>query len=150
MRKTVAVLLAAFAVAGCGGPPPLHPVTGKVTLGGKPYDRLIVYFRPEGEVTAFNLGVGETGPDGTMPAVRCSHGVGLQAGTYKVTFTCMAAKGGKKPAAAGEKPDDDRSVSMVELVQPPFDDKTSQATTTKTFTVVAGANTFEFDIPAGK
>src|SRR6478735_9241891 len=53
--------------SGCGGPPPLHPIKGKITLGGKSYNRLIVYFRPaEGKADEYNLGVGETDKDGIL------------------------------------------------------------------------------------
>jgi hypothetical protein len=51
---TTAIGLATLLAAGCGkSDPPVYPITGKVTLGGKPYERVIVYFRPvNGEINA--------------------------------------------------------------------------------------------------
>ncbi|MGL4422281.1 MAG: hypothetical protein ACRCZF_16545 [Gemmataceae bacterium] len=151
--RTLARLIAIglLTLSGCGAPT-LHPITGKVTLGGKPYSRLLIYFRPvSGEVTMHNLGVGETDAQGQMLGVKCASGLGLAAGEYRVTFSCMQPSTKGKPAAAGgadEKPDDNATVQMMELVRPPLDDKTSQETSPQRFTVKPGANTFEFDIPA--
>lgn len=149
MRTRLSIPVVCLVLAGCGGPPPLHPVGGKITLGGKSYPRLIVYFRPaEGQVTEFNMGIGETDKAGAL-TLRTSAGPGLEAGEYKVSFSCMVAKGGKT-VGAGEKPDDFGAVQMTELVPPPYDDRTSADATPTRFTVKPGQNTFEFDIPAGK
>jgi hypothetical protein len=143
--------LGAWAAVGCGGPPPLHPVTGKITLGGKGYQRLIVYFRPAaGNVTEFNLGVGETDASGNL-TLRSTGGPGLQAGEYKVTFTCMVPKSGPGNLKVSDKPDDNRTVAFVELVPQPYDDGTSAEATPLRFTVKPGQeNRYNFDIPAKK
>jgi hypothetical protein len=150
---TVALIGASLLLSsGCGGPPPLHPIKGKITLGGKSYHRLIVYFRPvSGKVGEYNLGVGETDKDGNL-TLRSSGGPGLMKGDYKVTFTCMVAPNAKGNVAFGsnEKPDDKGTVIMKELVPNPYDDKTSQESTPITFTVKSGENTFDFDIPLNR
>ena len=145
----LAVLVASLiALVGCGGDPAVYPITGKVTLGGKPYERLIVYMRPvSGPVTAFTMGVGETSKDGTL-TLRSTGGAGIAAGEYKVTFTCMQVKGTNKGVGLDEKPDEDGRAVASERVPPPYDDKTSQAESPVRFTVKAGENRFEFDIPA--
>lgn len=149
--RFVVLGLLATGLVGCGKKdPPVHAVTGKVTLGGKAYPRLLVYFRPvAGESTGFNNAVGETDKDGNL-TVRSTGGLGLQAGEYKVTFTCMVPKTGS-PAADklthGDKPDE-RGITTVELVPDAHADKTAAETTTVRFTVGAGENKFDFDIPA--
>jgi hypothetical protein len=120
-------------------------------MGGKGYERLIVYLRPvSGTVTEYNLGVGETDKSGTL-TLRSTAGNGLQAGEYKVTFTYKIPKtGGSKPVGPDEKPDDVAGVEFIELVPPPYDDGTSSETTPQRFTVKPGENVLEFDIPTKK
>ena len=146
---TTAVGLAALLAAGCGkNDPPLYDVHGKVTLKGKPCERLTVHFRPlSGEVTPFNMGVGETDKNGVFKTVMSAGGNGLQAGEYKVVFTYMTTKSGKT-AAAGEKLDD-AGAGMVatEQVGKPYDIGTSLDDTPVRFTVKPGDNEFTFDIP---
>lgn len=134
-----------LAIAGCGGEPTLYPIEGKVTLGGKAYNRLIVYFRPIDEkVNAYNLGVGETDVQGIL-GLRSTAGQGLAAGNYRVSFTCMEMKGGKGSAGLGEKMDDQPGMTAVERVPPEYCDAKNSPVE---FVVTAGTdNYFEFDIP---
>jgi hypothetical protein len=152
---TSAIGLTVLLAAGCGkSDPPVYPITGKVTLGGKPYERLIVYFRPvSGEITPFNLGVGETDKDGTLK-MRSSGGMGVMAGEYKVTFTLQMMKTAKGTQAVGA---DDKvgdlggSVTAVELVPDEFAAGKAEESTPVRFTVKPGEeNRFEFDVPAKK
>jgi hypothetical protein len=149
-RLVSVLLLGYLLIVGCGGDPPLHTLSGKVTLGGKSYSRLLVYFRPvEGKVNQFNLGVGETDAAGVL-SLRSTAGMGLVAGKYRVSFSCMQPK--NNPAAANlspdEKPDDDRNIQMEELVPSPYDNETNADTTPLEFEVKPGTeNHFEFDIP---
>lgn len=147
--KRAVLLLAALAFqSGCGGPPPLHSITGKVSLGGKTYPRLIVYFYPEsGRVGSHNLGVGETDSTGKL-TLRSTAGDGLAAGDYKVFFSCMVTPSGSVVDAGNEKFDDRRAVETVELVPEAY---TSDETTPVTFVVRRKAeNIFEFDIPVSQ
>jgi hypothetical protein len=142
------ILLSSAVLAGCGGDPPLHSLGGKVTLGGKAYPRLLVYFRPiEGNITTFNLGVGETDAAGVL-SLRSTAGMGLMAGKYRVSFSCMQPKGRPISANADEKPDDDRSIEMIEMVPEPYDNENNADTSPLEFEVKAGVeNFYEFDIP---
>lgn len=142
------MVVASLLVAGCGGEPPLHSLTGKVTLGGKSYSRLLVYFRPlEGKITPLNLGVGETDQAGVL-SLRSTAGMGLIAGKYRVSFSCMQPKGRAIVASSDEKPDDDRTVQMIEMVPEPYDNENNADSSPLEFEIKAGAeNHFEFDIP---
>lgn len=144
-----AAFLLCVSLNGCGGDPPLHALGGKVTLGGKSYSRLLVYFRPiEGQVNQFNLGVGETDAAGVL-SLRSTAGMGLMAGKYRVSFSCMQPKGGTTTAGTDEKPDDDKNIQMVELVPAPYDNESNADTSPLEFEIKAGVeNYFEFNIPA--
>lgn len=133
---------------GCGGQPPLHSITGKVSLGGKTYPRLIVYFYPKsGRVGSHNLGVGETDAAGNL-TLRSTAGDGLAAGEYKVFFSCMVTPSGSVIDAGNEKFDDRRGVETVELVP---DEYASDETTPVIFQVRRQSeNNFEFDIPVSR
>jgi hypothetical protein len=136
---------------GCGGDPELHSLSGKVTLGGKSYSRLLVYFRPsEGKIDQFNLGVGETDESGEL-SLRSTAGMGLAAGKYRVSFSCMQPEGAKANISTDEKPDDDRNVKMVELVPEPYDNENNADSSPLEFEIKPGMeNRFEFDIPVKK
>lgn len=138
-------------ISGCGGKPPIHPVKGKVTLGGKAYPRLLVYFRPiSGPITESNMAVGETDAEGKI-TFHSSAGDGLQSGEYKVSFTCMVNKKGAIVSSTTDKPDDISTETFLELVPQPYDDGTSADSTPVRFTVKAKEeNNFVFDIPTSK
>lgn len=143
----VAVLVGSLALAtGCGRPPALYPVTGKVTLGGKGYPRLLVYFRPaSGLVTEYNHAVGETDKDGAL-GIRSAAGNGLQAGEYRVTFALYLDNRSGKAVGGTDKPDES-GLSTRQVIPSPYDDETSQSKTPVTFSVKPGENSFSFDIP---
>lgn len=143
IHRCIFLILTSLAL-GCGDPP-LHPVTGKVTLDGKAYERLIVYFRPmDGKPSEFNIGVGETDHTGKL-TLRSTAGGGLQKGMYRVSFTCVvpANKSGAATGLSDEKSDDDRRLVTKELVP---DEYASQESPVE-FEVQSGDNVFEYDIP---
>jgi hypothetical protein len=144
--------LLAFFVAlltGCSGDPPLHPVTGKVTLGGKSYERLLIYMDPiDAEVTPFNKGVGETDVKGEFEinsTASTPEDSGLAAGEYRVYFNCWMRQG-SAVGLTDEKPDERNTKLITEdIVPPPYNDPVNSPVT---FEVESGENVFEFDIPA--
>ena len=141
----LALVLLIVVMTGCGGDPALHEITGKVTLGGKSYNRLLVYFRPiDQKVTKFNLGVGETDQKGEL-ALRSTAGNGLAAGRYKVVFSCLQMEGSDKAVPTDEKVDDNPNMKVVELVPAKY---ATEDETPVEFEVKAGQNVFEFDIPS--
>lgn len=128
---------------GCG-PPDLHPVKGKVTLGGKSYARLLVYFRPiNQQANAYTMGVGETDAEGNL-GLRSTAGDGLAAGRYRVHFSCPVASDRRGIIQTDEKADDNRSVKVVEQVPGKYADPENSPVE---FEIESGENLFEFDIP---
>lgn len=149
MLRAMACLLSLLALmSGCGDPP-LYPISGKITLGGKPYERLLVYFHPmDQKVTAFTMGVGETTKDGTL-GMRSTAGNGLAKGKYRVSFHCNVFQGAPNETVGldGGKGDDNNQKREVrDLVPSPYN---SALESPVEFEVSAsGNNVLEFDIPA--
>ena len=144
-----ALVPALLFVIGCSGDPPLHPISGKVTLGGQPHERLLVYFRPINEpVTQFNLGVGETDKDGNLK-LRSSGGMGLEAGQYRVTFSCFVV--GNSALGVDQKVDElspgSEDAESKQMVPKPYLEQEGTETSPVEFTIKPGQNVFEFDIP---
>ena len=132
-------------ICGCGGEPELQSISGKVTLGGESYERIIVYFRPvKGQVNKFNMGVGETDANGTL-GLRTTAGAGIAPGNYRVSFSYAVIKGQQESIPSDEKVDEQPGVEIEELVP---DIYTSNENTPVEFLVESGKeNIFEFDIP---
>lgn len=151
IRLCIVSAVFVLSIPACTTEPELHAISGKVTLGGKPYERLIVYFRPqEGEITRFNMGVGETDAQGNL-SLRSSAGMGLARGKYRVSFSCYVVKGGQAlgidqkvdEIAGGEK------AIPVEMVPRPYvEDTVSGEVSPVEFEIKPGDNAFEYDIPA--
>lgn len=150
-----AVTLVAPAAIGCREKAPaLHPVRGHVTLGGKPYERLLVYLHPEDSaVSQYTLGVGETDASGSL-TLRSTAGDGLAEGKYRVTFSCLMSIAGEVVGAADSKNDDGQSVGLLTSSAPTIRELVPEAyvhseTTPVRLEIRRGAeNTLEFDIPA--
>jgi hypothetical protein len=140
------VALVLSCVAGCGRDTTLHPVTGKVTLGGMPYERLLVYFRPiDKPADEFTMGVGETDPAGVL-TLRSTAGNGLVAGKYRVTFSCPTLSvNGREVNVSTDKKEENPAAKIIERVPLQF---TEWEQSTVEFEIVAGKpNHFEYDIP---
>jgi len=146
IRGSLGVLTLLFFV-GCGGEPQLHKITGKVTLDGESYNRLLVYMRPpEGQVNQYNLGVGETNDRGEL-TLRSTAGPGIPEGEYLVSFSCMVSPSGEV-LAGDEKHDDDPEIYPEEIVPEPY---CSDENSPVRFEVTReGPNFFEYDIPSGQ
>lgn len=83
--RSVTLVALCMAVAGCSSGEPLNPVTGKVTVGGKPATGATVIFHPDGpaDVNAV-VASGRAGPDGTF-TLTTGDKPGAKAGKYIVT-----------------------------------------------------------------
>lgn len=107
--------LAVF-VMGCSGgeegAPELHPVSGKLTVGGSPVENVQVSFVPADENV--RAATGNTDTSGQFTLASPNAGPGAMAGQYKVVLTpgtgadasameSQYATGGGDPAAAAVK-----------------------------------------------
>ncbi|WP_152101147.1 hypothetical protein [Lacipirellula parvula] len=80
---------------GCGdGHPPLAPVSGVVTFGGKPVETgTIAFHQPGGRSAA-----GALGPGGAYKLTTFEAGDGALLGTHKVVIDAVRVSGGPPPA----------------------------------------------------
>ncbi len=155
IASVVGILLLVLCLAGCReNVPALHPVRGQVTLGGKPFERLLVYLHPQdAAISQYTLGVGETDANGAL-TLRSTAGDGLAEGNYRVTFSCLVTVAGEVIGAADSKNDDGRSVAMLTSSAPTIRELVPEVyvhaeTTPVQFQIRRGVeNTLEFDIPA--
>ncbi|MCI0699968.1 MAG: carboxypeptidase-like regulatory domain-containing protein [Planctomycetia bacterium] len=72
---------------GCGGGGPELPVSGIVTLDGKPMANVTVRFFPDTDTDPTSSGYAETGTDGKFVITSGKGKQGLVAGRYKVTVS---------------------------------------------------------------
>lgn len=134
----VAFSIALASLAGCGGPagPETYPVTGKVTIDGKPADGLSITFNPV--ETGKDAAGGNVGADGTYTLYTGVEGKeGAQPGKYKVTLsdpsdTSYMQSGGGDP-------------TKIQGGRVPVEYKNS-STTPKEVEVTAGPNTINIEI----
>lgn len=147
--RTAICMLGLVFVAGCGSSLKLNPVTGKVTLDGKPITDATVTFTPSGAGAA---AVGRTDANGvyTLMDNRGDGAAGAEQGEYKVAVLWYKPSGKdlSQQTGAGEEKKDDRAAHTT--VQGP----TAQLPTSYlnpdtsglTASVKAGSNTFDFDL----
>ena len=148
MQKLALFLVSGLSlvIAGCGagGPAPakLFPVTGKVTVGGKPLADCVVQFVAVGRPGGFTSKIGT---DGTYTLADMKDGrPGAEVGKYKIVFQndpqaamkAMQSGAMTGPATGGGGP------------AAPFPDEYKQADTSpKEVEVTSGSNTINIEIP---
>jgi len=94
LRRSAWLLAVAAASIGCGeSGPTLVPVTGKVTLDGKPLDGANIAFAPEPGNAYPAIGADVTGAEGNYKLMTNGRS-GLPPGKYKVAISKVAAKPG--------------------------------------------------------
>lgn len=148
--RTAICMVALFSVAGCGGPAfKLQPVTGKVTLDGKPISDATINFTPSGAGAA---AMGRTDANGvyTLMDSRGEGAPGAEQGEYKVAVLWYKPSGKdlSQQTGAGEEKKDDRAAHTT--VQGPAAQLPTSylnpETSGLTASVKAGPNTIDFDL----
>jgi hypothetical protein len=97
-------------LAGCNSGPALAPVSGVVTLNGKPYSNAVVSFQPVASGTGENINPGK-GSSGTTDAngrfiLRYNgNREGAIVGKHMVRITTMPGKGSSEPTDDTGTPD---------------------------------------------
>jgi hypothetical protein len=151
-----AALLAALG-GGCGeSGPALVPVTGTVTLNGKPLEGATVSFMPDPSNKGGIPGEDLTGPQGNYKAITLGRS-GLVPGKYKVTVSkmpvapggpgadmakedpYMAQLGAESAAAAAKKAPTKKKDPVLEKIEQTFDREIPPSGGPQDFDVKAGA-----------
>jgi hypothetical protein len=151
-RQSYVALFAAFVLLGgmgCGQKLPpapvekLVPVSGKVTLGGKPAERAIITFTPSGNNRNARIGNGFVDAEGDFEISNYQGKPGLPVGTYTVTLSLVLTADGKFPE--GNKPPQAEPFQAI----PPEWNVLSNVGMHNAVTVPEGGKTdFDFKIPA--
>jgi hypothetical protein len=104
MRRLLPVLALVALLAGCSEAtgPKLYPVTGTVTVGGKPAAGALIVFHPRGNDALDAVRPGATvRADGTYTLVSPGPREGAPAGEYDVAVTWSAPPPAAAPGAIG-------------------------------------------------
>jgi hypothetical protein len=89
-RTMPAIALAASLLAGCrSGEPRLVPVSGTLTLNGRPFEGAEIEFMPDPGNTAITPGTDVSGPEGNYKIMHRNRS-GLAPGKYRVVITKKA------------------------------------------------------------
>ena len=88
MRGIVVGIMAGLLTVGCGDSgPPVVPVSGKVTLDGKPLSGASVTFVPAGEAAGTFGGSATTDGEGAYTLLNTKGAKGVSPGDYRVTVS---------------------------------------------------------------
>lgn len=109
----IAVMAGGCLLAGCGGAEtegrvPVYPVSGTLTMFGKPLDGATVAFAPqEGQPTA----VGRTDKDGKFKLTTYDYQDGAAAGRFSAVISLIVAKDAPKLAEGGDHEAQEEAIS---------------------------------------
>lgn len=141
---SVCAALSAAAIAGCGSSgPKTYPVSGKVTIGGKPASNCRIDFHPVD--TSNQVASGHVGNDGSYTLYTGTTGTpGAMAGKYKVVL--VPDSGGdtsymESNSDAGERP----PIAKSDVIPKEY---TDASTTPKEVEVTSGTRNLDIDIPS--
>jgi len=101
MRARLSIGLALVLALGCGPGKKFVPVSGKVTLNGKPLANATVSFQPIGEAGAIEAGVGsvaKTNEQGEFTLKASTGEMGALVGKHRVIISCPNPKIGDDDA----------------------------------------------------
>ncbi len=93
LRRSACLLVAVASLSGCDSGPKLVPVTGTVTIDGKPLDGANIAFAPEPGNEYPAQGTDVTSAEGNYK-LSTNGRAGLPPGKYKVAISKLAAKPG--------------------------------------------------------
>ncbi len=106
LRASVVLALVpmVLVLSGCGGEAPVGstvktvPLTGKISLDGKPHGPASVRFVPESSEGGVKTAYAEVKPDGSFEATTYVTGDGIAPGKYTVDLSAGAESGSTDPA----------------------------------------------------
>jgi hypothetical protein len=149
-RVPLAVVVLAAGFAGCSGgggrEPTLVPVSGTVTLDGKPLAGASVSFVPQAGTEGAGA-FGTTDAEGRYTLDHRSGKPGIEPGTYTVSFSKMGLKDGS-PIPPGKTAADVEAVEQVPRQYTPGFQSTNDTPATAAL-VEASGGTFDFALVSG-
>jgi len=138
--------LAAAALSGCDSGPRLVPVTGTVTLDGKPLEGANIAFVPDQGNAVSTPGTDLTGASGNFK-IAYNNRAGLAPGKYKVAISKLEAKAGV--VLPEEFKRDPVMAKMAGLTKESMPDSVSGVGESRfEAEVLPAGGTFEFDVKA--
>jgi hypothetical protein len=139
-------LLAVGSLTGCSGGggksevvPPLEPVTGKVTIDGKPAERVNVTFFPLTATDKTSGGSGSTSSEGAYTLAYKTGAAGIPAGDYVALFSKLTQPDGS-PIPEGKTAADANAVEQLPERYRAIDDPQNAVNVPK------GGKTFDFNL----
>jgi hypothetical protein len=102
-KGAIVVLAAILGLAGCGGGPKLVPVSGTVTLNGKPMKDAEILFLPDPSSKDGLPAQDQTGPEGNYKVMTLGR-AGVVPGKYKVVVTLSTVDASKIPGSFKDDP----------------------------------------------
>lgn len=150
MRTWISLVLLGVTLGGCSGGggsvPTLAPVSGTVTLDGKPLAGAAVSFVPQAGTEGAGA-FGTTDAEGRFTLDHRSGRPGVEPGTYTVSFSKMALKDGS-PIPPGKTAADVEAVEHVPRQYTPGFQATNDTPATVAL-VEASGGTFDFALVSG-
>jgi hypothetical protein len=133
-------------VVGCSNSrlPNLHRVKGKITHQGNPIEGVTVNFFPVTSDPQSRSATGQTAADGTFVLTTLHTNDGVFAGEYKITLRKLAFSMTSEEINDIEKNGRTARFESKNIIPAQYQ---KPEATPLTFTVKAGKNTYEFDIP---
>ncbi len=144
-------VLAGLVLAGCGGsskpaaPSNLAPVSGTVTVGGKPVPNVVVTIVPTG-TTKGTGGWGKTDDSGTFKVLHQTQAEGVEPGEYMAVFSLYVKPDGQ-PLPPNTSPTESRAVQAIPA---PWSDPATQSPKQRFDVPTGGTSTLAFDLPVPK
>jgi hypothetical protein len=93
MRPRLWLCAVLVSAVGCSNGPKFAPVSGKVTLNGKPLGNAVIAFSPiakEGQIDAGDGSAGKTNENGEYTLTTSRGVAGAQVGTHRVRISVLA------------------------------------------------------------
>jgi len=155
MRLRLIPLVAILALVGCDSGPKLVPVTGTVTMNGKPLEGAMVSFLPDQANPIATTGSDTTGPAGNYKIMTRGR-AGLAPGKYKVGISKVETPkgvGSNLPDEIKEDPTQAALATGRTAVPPPPGSKkakpdASRIEDLRDAEVEAGGSVLDFDVKA--
>lgn len=145
MRRWASLAVVCLVLTGCGKSDSeadkLAPVSGRVTLDGKPIDGVAIHFLPRSG-TPGNGGFATTDSDGHYVLTNRGNNPGVLAGTYSVSFSKLTMPDGS-PIPAGKTAADVEAVEQIPAIYTP--QRTAEVPS-NTVTVPDSGATLDFEL----